>query len=146
MLKGIAVCWGGGAQVSLLFWQFAVSIEFSEFTKVQQAAMLAHCFCLSKVVGRGTNTLRIHMAVTFSAECKHSATAERLAALHEPKQQCGLDFARLAQHSQQLQLFGKSPLPGSKPSLTPPAFARMFTVHPGYSEQLGGRGGGGKVV
>ena len=48
------------------------------------------------VAGRGTNTLRIHTAIVFSAECKHSATAERPAALHERKQQCGPDFTGYA--------------------------------------------------
>ena len=33
------------------------------------------------VVGHGTNTLRIHTAIIFSAECKHSATVESPAAL-----------------------------------------------------------------
>ena len=66
--------------------------------RVTEAAVLAHCFCFSMVAGRGTNTFRIHMALIFSAECKHSAMVQCPAALEERKQQCGLDFPRLARH------------------------------------------------
>ena len=46
----------------------------------------------------GTNTLRIHTAVIFSAECTHSATAECPAALQDGKQWCNPDFTGLVQH------------------------------------------------
>ena len=83
----------------LLFWQLVSTIDFLPFTKIHQAAVLAHRLCLSMVVDRGTNTLRNHAAIIFSAECKHSATAESRAALQEQRKQwCGLDFTRLAPH------------------------------------------------
>ena len=36
--------------------QLTVSIDFSPLTKIHQAAVLAHRFCFSTVLGRGTNT------------------------------------------------------------------------------------------
>ena len=38
--------------------------------KIHQAAMVAHRSCFSMVAGCGTSTLRIHMAIIFSVECK----------------------------------------------------------------------------
>ena len=39
---------GGGAEMLLLFWQLVASINFSPLTKIHQAAVLAHRFCLSR--------------------------------------------------------------------------------------------------
>ena len=81
---------GQSPRVLLLSWLLAVSIAFSPLTKIHQAAMLAHHFCFSMVVGCGTNTLRIHTAIIFSARCKHFAMAEYPAPLQEHKQHCHL--------------------------------------------------------
>ena len=99
----------------LLSWQLVTSIDFLPFTKIHQAAVLTHRFWLSMVAGRGTNTLRIHTAIIFSADCKHSAPVEG-PQLPEGKQRCSLDFTKLAPHAQQLRLWGS--LPASIPSPT----------------------------
>ena len=49
--------------------QLAVSVDFLPFMKSHQAAVLANRCCFSMMEGRGINTLRVHMAMIFSAEC-----------------------------------------------------------------------------
>ena len=86
---------GGGPEMLPLSWQLAVSIDFSPLTKIHQAALLAHRFCFSVVVGGGSNTLRIYTAIIFSAECKQRS-APRSAPLRYTRHSLG--FTGLAQH------------------------------------------------
>ena len=81
-------------EMLLLFWQLAASIDFTTLKKIHQGTVLAHCVGFSM---GGTNTLVIHTAKIFSAECKHSARAGCPAALQGRTQQCSIDFTRLAQ-------------------------------------------------
>ena len=62
---------GGGAKPLDVAALLAVGGAYclSPFMKIHQAAVLAHRFCFSLVVGRGSNTLRTHRAIIFNVEC-----------------------------------------------------------------------------
>ena len=55
----------------LLSWQLVVPIGLLRIFTPHPA--LSHCFCFSKVAGRGPNTLRLHTVMIFKGARKHSA-------------------------------------------------------------------------